>query len=212
VGDIRDRLRAAIATIEQFADGKFELHLRPPATEAKLQEAEREFGHRLPGDLRELYLLHDGQAQLLSTASLFLGEPFASLDRALAVWRHMVNFHGLEQGKPPIEQPWPAAAPELRSVEHDILWFPFAVLEDEMKTAYWVDLNPVEGRPLGQVIEEGPWAHPPQYVGSSVLELLETIAEYAGSDQMTTLPTYGFVSWGFGPNHSGPPELSLFRR
>jgi cell wall assembly regulator SMI1 len=151
MGDVRERLRAALATIEGFADGRFELRLRPPATEQQLVAAETEFGMRLPEDLRELYLLHDGQNQLLSTADLFLGEPFATVERALAAWRDLAGFHNLKPGDPPLESGFGAAAPELRAVEHDIAWFPFGVRNDEVKEAYWVDMNPIEGRPVGQV-------------------------------------------------------------
>jgi len=70
VGEIRDRLQAAIATIEEFADGRLDFRLRPPATEEQLLEAEHEFGHRLPEDLRALSL----------EASAFTGVPLAGVD------------------------------------------------------------------------------------------------------------------------------------
>jgi cell wall assembly regulator SMI1 len=211
VGEIRDRLAAALSTIEQYAKGKFELRLRPPATEDQLLGVEAEFGHRLPEELRELYLLHDGQDQVLSTGYLFLGEPFATLSRALAAWRQFRDSYGVDLDRPTEgDAAWPSMDKELRPVEFDIRWFPFGITE-ESKAAYFVDLNPIEGRPVGQVIEEGPWAHPPQYIASSVLELLETAARHIGFGDMVVMTFSGLTSWGFGPLTAGFVSFNRYR-
>lgn|GEM_PF-2907891 len=205
MGEIRDRLQAAIATIEEFADGRLDFRLRPPATEEQLLEAEHEFGHRLPEDLRALYLLHDGQDQRWQEGwtlqDFFPGHPFASIDLGMRGWRSMCDFWQLEPGQEPIvgfesDKGW--WDPELRQVPADIAWFPFG-RSDEDKTALYVDLNPVLGRPEGQVIYQGAWAHPPAYIGPSVLAVVERIAESISAGEMRIRQQEDFIWWGFGP-------------
>ncbi|CAN5221043.1 hypothetical protein BH11ACT3_BH11ACT3_04410 [soil metagenome] len=198
MGEFRERLSAAIATIEEFGEGLFELRLRPPASEEQIQAVEAEFGERLPEDLRELYLLHDGQDQLTATGHLFTGEPFATLARAIEAWRQNAEHWKLTPGHAERLNGY-SLDPELRAVDADIRWFPFAVFNDELKQAYWVDMNPIPGRPRGQVIEEGAWAHPPQYIGPSVVDVLETIASGIRSGDVALTAIGSMSRWGFGP-------------
>ncbi|MEV6520687.1 SMI1/KNR4 family protein [Longispora sp. NPDC051575] len=61
--------------------------LRPPATVEQLDRAERELGHPLPDELRQLYLWHDGTVGLAGSSAPFDIEPslyFQPLDEALA--------------------------------------------------------------------------------------------------------------------------------
>ncbi|MGG3836957.1 SMI1/KNR4 family protein [Paenibacillus thiaminolyticus] len=58
--------------------------LNPPATEIGLREAEEELGFSLPAELRELYLLHNGESE--DGPGLFFGLPFLSLDGMLTEW------------------------------------------------------------------------------------------------------------------------------
>jgi cell wall assembly regulator SMI1 len=201
MGDLRERLQTAIQTIEDFGRDHLEFRLRPPATEDEVLAVEDEFGMRLPEDLRELYLLHDGQDQLTMTARLFCSEPFAPLARAIEVWRAQSDFWGLVEGHEDLSG-WEGmnVDPELRRVPADIRWFPFGVDANEDKQALWVDLNPVPGRPAGQVILEGPWAHPAQYVGPSVVDVLETYAAHIHRGLVGITP-FGITMhpWGFGP-------------
>jgi cell wall assembly regulator SMI1 len=201
MGDLRGRIETAIRTIEEFGRGYLEFRLRPPATEAQILAVESEFGMRLPDSLRELYLLHDGQDQLTMTAPLFSSEPLAPLSRAIAVWRDQRDEWGLTAGHADLVG-WEEmnADPELRAVPADIRWFPFGVFTFEYKQGLWVDLNPIPGQPSGQVMLQGPWAHPPQYVGPSVVDVLETYASHIERGHIGLTP-FGFAtsSWGFGP-------------
>jgi cell wall assembly regulator SMI1 len=194
-------MKAAIRTIEEFGRGHLEFRLRPPATEAQILAVESEFGMRLPDSLRELYLLHDGQDQLTMTAPLFSSLPFAPLSRAIEAWRQQCEFWDLTPGHADLTG-WEGMGvdPELREVPADIRWFPFGVFTFENKEALWVDLNPIPGRPAGQVIFEGPWAHPAQYVGPSVIDVLETYASHIELGHIGLTPFgVGTRPWGFGP-------------
>jgi cell wall assembly regulator SMI1 len=201
MGELRARLTAAIRTIEDFGRGHLDFRLRPPATEAQVLAVEAEFGMRLPEDLRELYLLHDGQDQVTMTGRLFSSEPFAPLSRAIAVWRDQRDEWDLTAGHEDLVG-WEGmnVEPELRAVPADIRWFPFGVFTFEYKQGLWVDLNPIPGRPSGQVMLQGPWAHPPQYVGPSVVDVLETYASHIERGHVGLTP-FGSAtsSWGFGP-------------
>lgn len=137
-----------------------EAHLNPPATENAIAAVEAEIGFRLPEDLRTLYLLADGQAPVSEKTDpapgaivtpLFGEYDFVPLSRALddyRAWDTVIDGWGdddpnefitLPEGDPPVAREYWRRG-----------WFPFAI--DGGGNAYAVDLSPVAGGTLGQII------------------------------------------------------------
>ncbi|HEV2818147.1 MAG TPA: SMI1/KNR4 family protein [Allosphingosinicella sp.] len=130
--------------------------LNPPAGEARIAAAEAEIGFAFPGDLRALYRFADGQqapeAVRGTTASLFGGYHFASLDQAMIEYRSWksvyddagadfaatYNWTTARAGDPVYADYWRPG------------WFPFAT--DSGGNAYAVDLSPPPGGAYGQII------------------------------------------------------------
>lgn len=149
--------------------------LPPPVTEATLDAAERRLGHRLPDDLRALYLIADGGADL----DLFPNNAWLSLDS-------MVAEH-TEWGAD--RRPWYGWDLEWEAVVFDASpagtvrrcgghpgWLRFATGEDGNFLA--VDTAPARnGRP-GQLIQTGrDYDHGPDYIADSVTSFLSTCME-----------------------------------
>ncbi|MFD6280028.1 SMI1/KNR4 family protein [Streptomyces sp. NPDC060209] len=148
--------------------------LPPPATPAAVDEAERRLGHRLPADLRALYMLADGDCADLEPRYLFQGNTWLSLE-------HLVTA---STGYGAAEQPWSGWGLEWDAVIFDADpaetvrrcgghpgWLRFASGEDGNYLA--VDTAPArDGRP-GQIIRTGrDYARGPAYVADSVTSLL----------------------------------------
>ncbi|MFC8229834.1 SMI1/KNR4 family protein [Streptomyces sp. NPDC057287] len=148
--------------------------LPPPATPAAIDAAERELGHRLPADLRALYLLADGDCVGREPRYLFQGNTWLPL-------RHLVTARS---GYGAAEPPWSGWGLEWDAVIFDADpaetvrrcgghpgWLRFASGEDGNYLA--VDTVPARnGRP-GQVIHTGrDHDRGPAYVADSVTSLL----------------------------------------
>ncbi|MBC2908140.1 SMI1/KNR4 family protein [Streptomyces sp. PSKA01] len=144
--------------------------LPPPATEAAIEAAEHKLGHRLPADLRALYLIADGGRDL----DLFPRNAWLSLDSMVAEHTEW----GADQ------RPWFGWDLEWEAVVFDTApadtvrrcgghpgWLRFGTSEDGNFLA--VDMSPArDGRP-GQVIGTGrDHDEGPAYVADSVTSLL----------------------------------------
>ncbi|MDR3036735.1 MAG: SMI1/KNR4 family protein [Kitasatospora sp.] len=147
--------------------------LGPPLTTGQIEEAERRLGHRLPDDLRALYLAANGSDVMAN--GLWLGHlrwlPLDEAVRAHADWAQYP--HRPDPDRPAevrvMDEPGPLDTVR-RCLNHPG-WIPFATADDGNYHA--VDLAPAEhGRP-GQVIESGRDFHDgPLYVADSVTSLL----------------------------------------
>ncbi|MFJ9061060.1 SMI1/KNR4 family protein [Streptomyces sp. NPDC102409] len=148
--------------------------LPPPATPAAIDATERELGHRLPADLRALYLVADGDCVGLEPRYLFHGTTWLPL-------RHLVTAR---DGYGATEPPWSGWGLEWDAVIFDAEpaetvrrcgghpgWLRFASGEDGNYLA--VDTAPARnGRP-GQVIRTGrDHDRGPSHVADSVTSLL----------------------------------------
>lgn len=137
--------------------------LRPPASSAELDAAERELGARLPDDVREAYLWHNGQethyqvhegqdTQWKRHPDFFAGFAWNSLEEVLRCWRlnndcldDLLNGYGPQQDRlvsadQRVRSDWwnPAYIPIARSNSGDCLC---------------IDLEPGPAGSVGQVIE-----------------------------------------------------------
>ncbi|WP_051817768.1 SMI1/KNR4 family protein [Kitasatospora sp. NRRL B-11411] len=147
--------------------------LGPPLTPGQIEEAERRLGHRLPDDLRALYLAANGSDVMAN--GLWLGHlRWLPLDEVVRAHAHWAQYpHRPDPDRPDLvrvmDEPGPLDTVR-RCLNHPG-WIPFATADDGNYHA--VDLAPAEhGRP-GQVIESGRDFHDgPLYVADSVTSLL----------------------------------------
>jgi cell wall assembly regulator SMI1 len=179
MGEVRNRIRAAVEAIQDAAVGLGEhIALRSPAHASAIDAAEAEFGHEFPLALRELYLLADGQSQGPNPElpMPLLGDlPFAPLGRALGQLRFDRSFANLAADAEPKRHGHESADREVRPVTwHHGRW-PLAFF-DGQETMY-LDTVPTEFGQVGQLIVSGshvfenyPW------IGPGVLEFLEALA------------------------------------
>ncbi|MDR7314442.1 hypothetical protein J2X83_000681 [Brevibacillus nitrificans] len=95
IGEKGNMIKQFVTEIIELLRSEFhvgEEAFHPPATEQQLQEAEVELGFALPADLRELYLVLNGERE--GGFGLFFGLPFLSLADMMAESR---SWAGLEQ-------------------------------------------------------------------------------------------------------------------
>lgn len=128
--------------------------LRPPAAESAITAAEREIGSRFPPELRELYLIADGQ-QLngSSPVPLLFGDyGFVPLDEAVRDYRAWMSIYEDDEAAFNEIYDWTHARAG-DPVYPDYWrpgWFPVAV--DWGGNAYAIDMSPAPGGTYGQVI------------------------------------------------------------
>lgn len=128
--------------------------LNPPAAEAQIAAVEREIGFAFPQDLRDLYLLADGQ-HLPDTAEvplLFGQYGFVPLEEALEEYRTWKSVHDDEKDSFSETYNWTTA--RAGDPVHPDYWRPgwFPITLDWGGNAYAVDLSPAPGGTYGQVI------------------------------------------------------------
>jgi cell wall assembly regulator SMI1 len=141
-------------------------HMMPPATETELAVLEELVGTELPGDLRALYLVSNGQADWTKvqpaagkySVAFFGSYEFLSISAAMdeyKIWQQIrdeagVSFHAdfnegiitSRHGDPVAPEYWQPG------------WLPFA--RDGGGNYYAVDLSPMPGGTYGQIIIAGP--------------------------------------------------------
>ncbi|MEU3497302.1 SMI1/KNR4 family protein [Kitasatospora cineracea] len=167
----------AVAALRAFLRGRAELlgeaeQSAPPATPGQVAEAERRLGHRLPDDLRALYLTTDGGG---GTSGLIDGRELLTLDEMVHAAEHLryagrFRFAWDEPGDAAVPfEPRPHGA--VRRCHDHPGWVPFTT--DGSGNHHAVDLAPAAaGRP-GQVLDIGADHHEgPRYVADSVTSLL----------------------------------------
>lgn len=133
----------------------------PPLTEADITAAEREIGLRLPDDLRQAYLWHDGLRHYagagprkLTGLSLIPGFYWFSLANLVYRWKQDRDVEPRRLGQEPVAWyvPVPGDKKErtaIRYQEFDSRWIPVAVSSNG--TYAYVDLNPSSSGVAGQV-------------------------------------------------------------
>ncbi|MGF1425762.1 SMI1/KNR4 family protein [Kitasatospora sp. LaBMicrA B282] len=150
--------------------GHQEPPLPAPASAAALDQAERDFGRRLPADLRALYLTADGQRD--DQDHLLDGHHWLSLASSVSLKDQFSEPLWLEWGLEWNRVVYDADPPgTVRRCGGHPAWLPFATRGDGNYLA--VDLAPAgDGRP-GQVIEMGrDHDDGPRHVAESVTALL----------------------------------------
>ena len=170
--------------------------LLPPADESEIQEVENRIGFKLPDDLRELYLIANGQlnpyddeAELANRlevdepwAPFFGSYEFLSLDRAVSEYEFQFDAYTSERE---FNEKFSKANPE-RVVNFNTWevrsgdpvdpsgwnpdWFTFG---NSNADYYSIDRTPAKGGAPGQIVQHGADVGRLSVVASSVTDLLE---------------------------------------
>jgi cell wall assembly regulator SMI1 len=124
--------------------------LNPGATNEEIATFEEHVGQSLPPDVRESYLIHNGQVG--NTAGVVFGLPIISLDDALRLWRHWEE--GIRQEGTSLDKgctSFPEGAIQLKYM--NLGWIPLS--EDGSGSHFGIDLDPGPHGTMGQVIDFG---------------------------------------------------------
>lgn len=159
-----------------FAGGRVDFALRPGADPALLDSAEKQLGYALPADVRDLYLLHDGQDA--SGSNFFFGYPFNPLAEAVGNWEIKRTLDASQARKFPIAS-WQGA--------------------DELI----VDMDPAPGGSVGQVTLGGYDNDPPELpYAPSLREFLARMLELVDLGETSVYDSGEGPQWGIGPSAS----------
>lgn len=165
------RVTDLVAAIGQ-ARPEFNFRLNPPATEEQLVAAEAEYGHRFPDDVRELYLLADGQPAGEGVARLFIDHYFSPLAQGLSSWRMMVEQFPIPNEMEHLPNDM-LARKKMRPVDVSHGWFPLAYGD---KYSVAVDMEPSAEGTVGQIVDIDFWGEGIVLAGS-LTDLLERVLE-----------------------------------
>ena len=176
--------------------------LNPPATDQQIAEAEERIGVAFPQDVRELYRIANGQLSPFDCAptnpdaekppfelppgklvgNLFGCNEFNSLSRLVREWTNW---------KQVFDQPNYAASEfdeavtvregdSVRKQYANPLWIPIAT--DGGGNSYAIDMDPVEGGTVGQVIVIGPDENQRRVLAESLPKLFDSAASHIPTD------------------------------
>lgn len=137
-----------------FLGAPAESILNPPTDAAQITAAEREIGFEFPPELRELYLMADGQ-RIPETAEvplLFGDYGFVPLKEALQDYRAWKSVY--DDDKDEFDEIYNWTTVRAGDPVHKDYWRPgwFPIALDWGGNAYAVDLSPAPGGTYGQVI------------------------------------------------------------
>ena len=198
---LESRVTAAIATIERSVPG-LSFDLGPPASEGNIVAVETAIGYRLPTDLRELYLRHNGQ--LATSHGLFGGLPFLGLDAALEEWASW-----RDPGYDTAEGSYSSVPIDaVREKYTDPGWFPFTT--DGGGNCLAVDMVPGAAGAAGQVINFGRDEFELFAYAPSVVAFLERIGALAAAGRGLISDDPDWASWGIDDAYGGWPDYANF--
>ncbi|GAA4852190.1 hypothetical protein GCM10023310_33790 [Paenibacillus vulneris] len=165
--------------------------LNPPASEEELHKAEAEMGFALPAELRELYLVHNGEKD--GGPGLFFGLPFLSLDDMLAEWRIWV---GLENHAMEVEH-YSVPAGWIKEQYIHRYWLPIS--KDWGGNNLGIDMDPADKGMTGQVINFGRDEEVKYVIALRLTRLLEFIRDTAREGNYSVnREDEEYITWSFG--------------
>lgn len=170
--------------------------LRPGATEEQVVELEAAVGSRLPKDVRDLYLLADGQEDIFKIedvprgrqlAPLFGGYEFNSLEEVAfhwLSWREIREQSTLEEldATYNVHVDVRAGDPVRKAYTH-AAWIPFAT--DGGGNSLAIDLDPAPGGERGQIIVIGPDEDTRRVLASGLAPFLAALASMMEVGRLT---------------------------
>jgi cell wall assembly regulator SMI1 len=145
-----------------------EFSLADGATEAELSSAEAKLGLKLPSDVRESYLLHNGS----NDCAVFVNHVLLPLEQIMNTWRmwnDLLRQGSFRGGDKPRELVGP-----IRPVWWNRRWIPFS--QDGSGDSYCIDLDPLQQGHLGQVIDHSHEVGPVRVLAPSFSEFLSMFA------------------------------------
>jgi cell wall assembly regulator SMI1 len=172
-------ISASIARILAWSDAhlpQLRTLLLPGATEQDIAAAEATIGHRLPDDVRMLYLAHDGQDAQVGMPGLFYGCEFLPLSGMVQEWQ---NWADILRESPDInveidgQTSWPRGA--VAEVYINTGWIPFS--KDWGGNNLGVDLDPGAVGEKGQIIVFGRDESEKLVVAKSMASFLHWLAD-----------------------------------
>jgi cell wall assembly regulator SMI1 len=142
--------------------------LAPGATAASLEAKEVVLGFRLPEDVRESYLVHDGN----NDTAVFGNQIVLSLQEIVRNWQ--IGCKGLEmnlsQGLKPPELVGP-----IKDTWWHVRWVP--ITDDGSGDHICIDMDPAPGGCIGQVIETNHEVGPLRVLASGFRQFLTQFAD-----------------------------------
>lgn len=165
--------------------------LNTPATEEELRQTEEELGLSLPSELRELYLIHNGEKA--GGPGLFLGLPFLSLGEMLSerkVWTELEEGYALEGEHYSVPSGW------IRERYINRYWLPIS--KDWGGNNIGVDLDPDKNGIRGQVINFGRDEEVKYVIARQVVHFLQFIRDTAKEGNYTVIQDEDHHSWSYG--------------
>lgn len=183
----------------------------PPANETAIAATERTIGVRLPADLRQAYLWHDGFRHFagagpkkLTGMSLIPGFHWFSLANLVYRWQQDRDIEMRRVGQESVlwQLPRPNDTKETTAVRHqeyDQRWIPVAVSSN--RTYAYVDLNPNSSGTAGQVFElwGGGWSnstvkyHAHRWIANSFADCLAPIPDALEAGRLIYFGGRGWV-------------------
>ncbi|WP_240421849.1 leucine-rich repeat domain-containing protein [Paenibacillus periandrae] len=165
--------------------------LNPPATEEELRKAEAELGFDLPSELRELYLIHNGEKE--GGPGLFFGLPFLSLDDMLAEWSIWIN---LEDDVLEVEH-YSVPANWIKEQYINRYWLPIS--KDWGGNNLGIDLDPADKGIKGQVINFGRDEEVKYVIALRISLLLQFIRDMVKEGNYNVNhEDEEYITWSFG--------------
>jgi cell wall assembly regulator SMI1 len=143
--------------------------LEAGATEGQLEALERAIGSRLPDDVRESYLLHNGTSDLLGVGEVMPLNRVEAMWQMYAAWQHE-NGYGLGPDWDPRDIEGP-----IKPIWWSALRIP--VTHNGGGDSVMIDLDPAEGGTGGQVIWFSHEVGPEKVLARSWGEWLNGIAK-----------------------------------
>lgn len=165
--------------------------LNPHATEEELRQTEEELGFALPLELRELYLIHNGEKD--EGTGLFFGLPFLSLEGMLSEWRvwaELEEEYALEGGHHSVPAGW------IKERYINRYWLPIS--KDWGGNNIGIDLDPDENGIRGQVINFGRDEEVKYVIARQTAHFLQFIRDTVMEGNYTLVQEEDYRSWSFG--------------
>lgn len=167
--------------------------LNPPATKEELRKTGEVMGVTLPSELRDFYLLHNGEKS--EGPGLFFGLRFLSLTEMLEEWRIWAD---LEEEYAEEGDHYSVPAKWIKERYINRYWVPIS--KDGGGNNLGIDLDPDENGVRGQVINFGRDEHVKYVIARNFNSLLEFIRDtiQKGEYSVQEDEEEGFRYWSYG--------------
>lgn len=196
---VQEALRRLVAALPDVP-----FALNPPATKGRLAEVEVELGYELPGDVRDLYLDHDGQSSV--APGLLGGMPFLTLASAMDDWR---AWSSLADQDGPGADAVSFTVDAVRELYVNPGWFPLS--DDFGGNNLGVDCDPGPAGTRGQLINFGRDEELKHVWAPSLSAFLTRIAERAESGRAVVARDGDDLRWGIEDSESWWPRYPDFQ-